>query len=75
MPVSKAQIRAVEKYREKNQDRITLVGGKADMALIRAAAAAAGQSLNRYILDAVRARMATEHLPDAPAAPDYQSTD
>lgn len=42
-------------------DRIELKPYKEEGAEIRAAAAAAGQSVQRYILDAVRERMEREH--------------
>lgn len=54
-----AQRRAVSAY-NKRQDSIKLRPSKEDGAAIRAAAAAAGQSVQRYILDAVAARMAAE---------------
>ena len=41
-------------------DRIMIQPPKADGAAIRSAAAAAGQSVQRYILDAVATRMAAE---------------
>lgn len=54
-----AQRRAVIAY-NKRQDNIMVRPSKEDGAAIRAAAAAAGQSVQRYILDAVAARMAAE---------------
>lgn len=54
-----AQRRAVIAY-NKRQDNIMVRPSKEDGAAIRAAAAAAGQSVQRYILDAVAARMAAD---------------
>lgn len=57
-----AQRRAVIAY-NKRQDNIMVRPSKETGAAIRAAAAAAGQSVQRYILDAVAARMAAEQAP------------
>lgn len=54
-----AQRRAVSAY-NKRQDSIKLRPSPGEGKAIRAAAAAAGQSMQRYILDAVAARMAAE---------------
>lgn len=62
MPVSKARRNANDAYNAKC-DYISLRPIKADGAAIRAAAAAAGQSLQGYILQAVRARMEQEGQP------------
>lgn len=59
---TEAQRRAVIAY-NKRQDNIMVRPSKDDGAAIRAAAAAAGQSVQRYILDAVAARMAAEGRP------------
>lgn len=56
---TEAQRRAVIAY-NKRQDNIMVRPSKEDGAAIRAAAAAAGQSVQRYILDAVVARMAAD---------------
>ena len=56
MPTSEAQKRANIAY-NRRQDSITLRPSKEEGAEIRQAAADAGQPLQRYILDAVRARM------------------
>ena len=58
-----AQIRANIAY-NKRQDSITLRPSKDEGAEIRAAAAASGQSLQRYILQAVMERMEKERLED-----------
>lgn len=62
MPVSETKRRNNDKYNAKC-DRITVWPKKAKGAAIRAAAAAAGQSLQGYILQAVRARMEQEGQP------------
>lgn len=62
MPVSETKRRNNDKYNAKC-DRITVWPIKAKGAAIRAAAAAAGQSLQGYILQAVRARMEQEGQP------------
>ena len=61
---TEAQRRAVIAY-NKRQDNIMVRPSKEDGAAIRSAAAAAGQSVQRYILDAVAARMAAEQQPSA----------
>lgn len=71
MPVSQAKRRNNDKYNAKC-DRITVWPLKPEGAAIRAAAATAGESLQGYILQAVRARMAQEGqlltLDDLPGA-------
>ena len=62
MPVSDAKRRNNDKYNAKC-DRITVWPLKPEGTAIRAAAAAAGQSLQGYILQAVRARMEQEGQP------------
>ena len=62
MPVSDAKRRNNDKYNAKC-DRITVWPLKPEGAAIRAAATAAGQSLQGYILQAVRERMAKEGQP------------
>lgn len=57
-----AQRRAVIAY-NRRQDSITIRPSKDVGASIRAAAAEAGQPLQRYILDAVAARMAADQAP------------
>lgn len=56
---TEAQKRASIAY-NRRQDSITLRPSKEEGAEIRQAAADAGQPLQRYILDAVRARMQQE---------------
>ncbi len=60
-----AQRRAVQAYRQR-RDAFTVRPSAATGAAIRAAAAAAGQSVQRYILDAVAARMAAESQAESP---------
>ena len=57
MPASKAQQKAVNKYVKANYDlyQIKMPKGKKDV--IKAVAAAAGESLNQYIIGAVEQRM------------------
>lgn len=55
-----AEIRAAVKYNRERVDRITVKPDKDTGARIRAAAQAAGQPLQRFILDAVLARMAAD---------------
>lgn len=47
-------------YARKNYDRLSISPSKEEGAAIRAAAAAAGQSNQQYILQAVRERMRRE---------------
>ena len=67
-PTSDAQRRAVLAY-QRRQDSIMLRPPKTTGASIRAAAAAAGQSMQAYILDAVAERMQRDGF-TPPAAPD-----
>ena len=60
MPTTKAQQKAVNKYMSANYDRVNLTMRKGEKAEIQAAAAAAGESTNAYILDAIRARLAAD---------------
>jgi len=59
MMSTEAQIRASVKHNQ-TKDAIMLRPSKREGAEIRAAAAAAGQSVQGYILDAVRERMQKE---------------
>lgn len=56
---TKAQIRANVAY-NRRQDSITIRPSKEDGAAVRAAAVSAGQSLQGYIMQAVRERMDRE---------------
>ena len=57
MGATEAKKRAIEKYNKKNYDKITVRVRKDETESIRAAADQAGESLNYYILEAVRQRM------------------
>ena len=57
MATSKAQQKAVQKYVQNNYDRVVLTMPKGKKEEIKAAAAAAGESMNQYILAAVDCRM------------------
>lgn len=60
MPVSKANQRAVNKYVKTNYDRINVTMPKGQREIIKAAAAAAGESVNSYIVKAIEERMKNE---------------
>ncbi len=62
MPVPDSRRRANDKYNAKC-GRLELRPLREDVEAIRAAAAAAGQSLQGYILQAVRERMERDKLP------------
>lgn len=66
MAISEAKRRGNDKYTAKC-DRITLKPIQAEGAAVRQAAKTAGQSLQGYILQAVRARMAHGTQPQATA--------
>lgn len=74
MPCTEARKRANAAY-NRRQDNIMIRPSKAEGALIRAAAAEAGQSVQGYILDTLRARLQADgqvpmaHAP-TDAAPD-----
>ena len=60
MPVSEAQKKASVKYLEKlDEVRIRMPKGRKDD--IKAAAVAAGESMNQYIINAVEQRMERDH--------------
>lgn len=70
MATSKAQIRANVEYNRRH-DSITIRPDKEIGARIRAAAAEAGQSVQGYILDTLRARLQADgQMPPAPAPTD-----
>ena len=70
MPCTDAQKRASAAY-NRRQDNIMIRPSKAEGALIRAAAAEAGQSVQGYILDTLRARLQADgQMPPAPAPTD-----
>lgn len=57
MSVSKANQRAVNKYKKNNYDRIEINVPKGQKEVIQSAAAAAGESVNAYINTAILQRM------------------
>lgn len=57
--VSKAQQKAVNKYVKNNYDRINVTLPKGKKADIQQAAAAAGESVNTYIKEAIERRIAS----------------
>lgn len=57
MPVSKAQQKAVNKYIAKAYDRINVTVPKGDKDRIKAHADTRGESVNGFILRAIRAQM------------------
>ena len=60
MALSEAKSRANKKWDAKNLDRIQLIVKAGEREQIRAAAEAAGESLNKYIVTATKARMESE---------------
>lgn len=60
MPASKAQQKAVAKYMKANYDEIKIRMMKGRKDEIKAAALAAGESTNQYIINAVEQRMERE---------------
>ena len=65
---SAAQIKAAQKWQAANVDRLSLVVPKGQRDEIKTAAAAAGESVNAYIIAAIRARMGNADGGAAPAA-------
>ena len=63
MPITQAQRKANQKWDRNNLDRIQLVVRKGQREQIRSAALAAGESLNHYIVSAVRFRMEKDGKP------------
>lgn len=57
MAVSKAQQKAVNKYMAENYDRINLTVPKGQRETIRAHAAAQGESVNGFLLRAIKQTM------------------
>ncbi len=60
MPASKANQRAVHKYVKNNYDRLDLTVPKGEKDIIKAAAEAAGESVNAYVYAAISQRMERE---------------
>ena len=70
MPCTEARKRANAAY-NRRQDNIMIRPSKAEGAIIRAAAAAHGQSVQGYILDTLRARLQADgQMPTVPAPTD-----
>ena len=63
MAITEAQQRAKQKWDKQNLDRIQLVVRAGEKDRIKAAAEAAGESLNHYIVSATMDRMNREHNP------------
>ena len=63
MPASKAHIKATNKWMAKAYDRINLTVPKGRKEATQTAAAAAGQSVNAYINQAIDARMEGHRSP------------
>ena len=59
--MSEARTRANRKWNEANLDRLAITVKKGQREQIRAAAEKAGVSLNRYVVEAVEARMSQEN--------------
>ena len=57
MPVSKANQRAVNKYKKNNYDRIEITVPKGQRAVFQAHAAARGESVNGFIVRAISEAM------------------
>ena len=60
MATSKAQQKAVQKYVQNNYDRVVLTMPKGKKEDIKAAAAAAGESMNAYIIAAIDEKMSCD---------------
>lgn len=70
MPVSKAQIKATNKYNASAYDRLNIVIPKGQKATVEAAAKEAGESVNQYTQRALLARMGLVEWPQIVQAPD-----
>ena len=60
LATSKAQQKAVQKYVQNNYDRVVLTMPKGKKEDIKAAAAAAGESMNAYIIAAIDEKMSCD---------------
>ena len=72
--MGKASAEAKNRWNAKNYDRIGVMAPKGEKAEFQAAAEAQGQSVNAYILEAVRRRMESERdsagtVSNAPESP------
>lgn len=54
---TEAQKKAIQKYLHESVEEFKVRVPKGEKAIIQAAAAAAGESLNQYVLTAIRSRM------------------
>ena len=66
MPMTEARSRANKKWDAKNLERLHIVVRAGEREQIRAAAEAAGESLNHYMVSATKARMEQEGRPILP---------
>lgn len=62
MPLTEAQKKANKKWDQENLERIQLVVRTGEKEQIRAAAEAAGESLNHYMVTATKERMKREGI-------------
>lgn len=69
MVTSDAQKRAAAKWQSQNIDRLSIVVPRGQRDAIKAAAAAAGESVNAYIIGAINARMSGTLTPSPSPAP------
>lgn len=69
MATSDAQKRAAAKWQSQNIDRLSIVVPRGQRDAIKAAAAAAGESVNAYIIGAINARMSGTLTPSPSPAP------
>ena len=60
--MSEARTRANRKWNEANLDRLAITVKKGQRDIIKAAAENAGVSLNRYVVEAIEARMAADEI-------------
>lgn len=60
MKYSEAQKEATARYNKKAYDRINIIVKKGQRELIKNFAASQGKSLNRFVLDAIEAKMNKE---------------
>lgn len=64
MAVSKAQMKATNKYNASNYDNLRIVVPKGQKATVETAAKEAGESVNQYTQKALLARMGLEAWPE-----------
>ena len=61
MPISKARQKANRKWNESNLERIYVTVKKGQKKIIQDIATQNGQTLNAYVIDAVKMRLKTEN--------------